>query len=99
MNWRTRMWWTIHNVIAHPMLALWPWSQADRFHDWTWRKAVEHGEPEETDELERRAIEIRRLRWLLSEARVAANPHIFNADGTLIGKIRSIKLTGQLEED
>ena len=28
-------WWIIHNAVAHPLLALFPFAPAFRFHDWT----------------------------------------------------------------
>jgi len=36
----TLNWW-LHNLIAHPLLVLWP-RMGDRLHDWTADRMVEH---------------------------------------------------------
>jgi hypothetical protein len=33
---RSRLWFVVHNLLAHPLLAVaWWWRGAHRFHDWT----------------------------------------------------------------
>lgn len=32
---RHRVWWTLHNVVAHPVIGVSPTRTAIRFHDWT----------------------------------------------------------------
>lgn len=34
----TEAWWWVHNLIAHPLLVLWP-SLGERLHDWTAKRA------------------------------------------------------------
>ena len=29
-----RLWWVVHNLVAHPLLVLWP-MQGERLHAWT----------------------------------------------------------------
>lgn len=33
-----RTWWIIHNLVAHPCIAVFPQRWAFKFHDWTSRK-------------------------------------------------------------
>lgn len=35
---RHRAWWVIHNSIAHPLIALFPYRPLFNFHDWTSHK-------------------------------------------------------------
>lgn len=35
---RRRVWWLVHNCVAHPLIGILPFSMFFRFHDWTSRK-------------------------------------------------------------
>lgn len=35
------IWWWVHNLVAHPLLVLWP-RVGEQLHDWTARRMGEH---------------------------------------------------------
>jgi len=32
-----RFWWAVHNVVAHPLMVVWPWL-GEMVHDWTGKR-------------------------------------------------------------
>ncbi len=40
---RHRMWWLLHNLVAHPLIGIFPLTPLFIFHDWTSRRL--HNQP------------------------------------------------------